>query len=359
MTDKNRYSHCMVLGGGGFRFSYYLGAYAAAAGANNAPDLLLATCGGAIAAAVIQALPDDQARKGWVSSREMYDFLRDCQPSDAATVRRVISGAGRRWLQKERSPRIPDLFHDYLFDLPRRIPLPPPPAHPTVAVAIVGGKLLFGPDEVNQPRSGRKLFVETVFGGQRAAALLNGANAPAAAADNAIADTLCVDSHVSLADAVRVSISDMFYLPCFKVGTKHYMGGVIDLVPMELAARLANRITAENKAPFNQVFAIPAIRAVLGVDGNARMREVRGQHAETWIDTSDVGTILKRHGAKKALSWKAPHIRLSLPDSYKDYVKDVHAQWQYGYDRAGAAFSAAKLRAGQYEPASEQSVAIQ
>lgn len=359
MTDKNRYSHCMVLSGGGFRFSYYMGAYAAAVETDNAPDLLLATCGGAIAAAVIQLLPDDESRKAWVSSPEMYEFFGNCRASGASRVRRVIGRAGQRWLQKEPSPRIPDLFRDYLFDFPRHIPLPPPCAHPTVSVAIIGGKLLYGPDEVNQPRSGRKLFIETVFGDQHTAALLQGASAPASSIDNAVSAKLCVESDVSLADAVRVSISDMFYLPCFKVGTEHFIGGVIDLVPMELAARLANRITAENKAPFNQLFAIPAIRAVLGVDGNSRMREVRGHHADTWFDTSDVSTALKRHGVKKALSWKAPHIRLSMPNTHQDYVKDVQAQWQYGYDRAIAAFSATKLQAGRNKSAGQQSVGVQ
>lgn len=357
MTDKNRYSHCMVLGGGGFRFSYYLGAYAAAVETNNAPDLLLATCGGAIAAAVIQSLPDDESRKAWVASPDMHDFLRNCRAADAATVRRVIRRAGRHWLLNAPAPQVPDLFHDYLFDLPEQMPLPPAVAIPAVSVAIVGGKLLFRPDEVKQARAGRKLFVETVFGDPRTAALLTGMGAPASTADNAVSPALCVESGVSLADAVRVSISDMFYLPCFAIGTDHYMGGVIDLVPMEIAARLANRITAEHKAPFNQLFAIPAIRAVLGIDGNSRMREVRASPADTWIDTSDISAALKRNSIKKALSWKPPHVRLALPDTHEEYVRDVNMQWQYGYDRAIAAFAATKLQSTQKTFAGEESIA--
>jgi predicted acylesterase/phospholipase RssA len=43
----------MVMGGGGFRFGIYIGMYAALRQAGKAPDVLLASCGGAIAAAII------------------------------------------------------------------------------------------------------------------------------------------------------------------------------------------------------------------------------------------------------------------------------------------------------------------
>ena len=58
----------MVLSGGGFRFGIYLGMYAAARDAGRAPDLVLASCGGAIAAAVIHTLPDPAAQKAWLAS---------------------------------------------------------------------------------------------------------------------------------------------------------------------------------------------------------------------------------------------------------------------------------------------------
>lgn len=341
MTDTNKYRHCMVLGGGGFRFSYYLGMYAAAADSDNVPDLLLATCGGAIAAAVIQSLPDDASRKAWASSPDMYDFLKRCRPSGRAGIGRTIAGAGKRWLQHEAAPDIADLFQEYLFELPGQLPLPPAVANPRVSIAIIGGKLLYRREEVNQPRSGRKLFEETVFGDPRTAGLLRGVPAPAAAPGNAISPALRVEPEVALADAVRVSISDMFYLPCCAVGPEHYIGGVIDLVPIEIARRLANRVTVENKAPFNQVFAIPAIRAVLGIDGNARMRDVRAQHADTWIDTEDVGSALRRHGVGKAVSWRDGRVRMTLPKTHQAYVEQVDAQWQYGYARAMAAFAPA------------------
>ena len=69
-----KYQRCMVFAGGGFRLGIYLGMYAAARDAGRAPDLLLATCGGAVAAPLVQALPDDAQRKAWLSSPQMYQF---------------------------------------------------------------------------------------------------------------------------------------------------------------------------------------------------------------------------------------------------------------------------------------------
>ncbi|HEX7988139.1 MAG TPA: hypothetical protein VF616_31830 [Duganella sp.] len=76
----------MVLAGGGFRFGYYLGMHAAAIDAGRAPDLLLATCGGAVAGAIIAGLPDTAARKAWLGSRRMYEFLGDLRSSERATA---------------------------------------------------------------------------------------------------------------------------------------------------------------------------------------------------------------------------------------------------------------------------------
>ena len=335
------------MAGGGFRFGYYLGIYAAAVEAEKQPDLLLASCGGSIAAAIIQALPTDAERRAWVSSRAMFDFMRGLESTARAAITSAVLPAIRRRLDSSRARLIPDLFDDYLFELPAQLPLPPVSAHGATEIAIVGGKLLFTPADVGQPRAGRKLFAETVFSGPRATALLRGMPAPMGApawGDTAIAPPLVLDQAMPVADAVRISISDMFYFRCHAHASGNYMGGVIDLFPIELANRLANQVMIEMKSPFNQALAIPALRAVLGVDGNARLRHIHEQHAETWIDTSDVETELRGRGVRKVLSWRDNQIRLVVTGDYAQYVADVEAQWQYGYRRAMEAFGHAGKR---------------
>lgn len=339
-----KYRRCLVFAGGGFRFGIYLGMYAAARDAGRSPDLLLATCGGAIAAAIIQALPDDVQRKAWLSSPQMYEFWGSLKAARQATIVRTLAQAAQRKFSTGRAARIPDLFNDYLFEVPPPLPLPPRSASAVsavsageVSVATIGGKLLFGPDEVGQLRGQRELFVQTVLCEPRAASLLQGMRSPFANPHwgaHAIAGEVLTDTTFALEEAARLSITDFYYFPCHRHGADHYIGGVIDLFPIEVARRLADEVMIEFKAPFDQTFAIPAWRAVLGLDGNQRLCHVNALQAEAWIDTSDIFRALARQQIHKKLDWRRNRIALSLPDSPATYAKYMDDQWQYGYQRA-------------------------
>ena len=90
----------MVMAGGGFRFGYYLGIYAAMRQLDKTPDLLLASCGGAIAAGIIQHFSDDDQRKEWICSPEMYQFWLGMKSSKQATISRSLAGALGRGFSK-------------------------------------------------------------------------------------------------------------------------------------------------------------------------------------------------------------------------------------------------------------------
>ena len=122
MTQAEKYQRCMVMAGGGFRFGIYLGMYAAACEAGRPPDLLLASCGGAMAAAIIHSLPDDRQRKAWLTSPQMYAFCCQLKPSYRSGIVPVFAQALQRKLSTKRAPLIPDLFNNYLFEIP--LPLP-------------------------------------------------------------------------------------------------------------------------------------------------------------------------------------------------------------------------------------------
>ena len=168
------YKRCLVMGGGGFRFGIYIGMYAALRQAGKAPDVLLASCGGAIAAAIIHNLPDPEAQRAWLSSEAMYQFWCSLRSTDNAVLLGTLLRAARRKMSSASAPVIPDLFNDYLFEIPPQLPFPPATGTPEVDVAIIGGKLLFDASDVGQPRvqlalAARladirsKLYAETVF----------------------------------------------------------------------------------------------------------------------------------------------------------------------------------------------------
>jgi hypothetical protein len=339
MSEDQKYERCMVMAGGGFRFGYYLGMHAAAEDSGMAPDIILASCGGSLAAAIIHALPDAAQRKQWLASPEMYQFLCRMRAAPHARPLPVLGAALLRGLSRGRAKRVPDVFDDFMFELPGALPLPvalSQSQHGT-ALAIVAAKLLFGRDQTGQARGKRALFAEVLFGPEAPA------SSPAWSC-GAVAPALLLDSAMPVADAVRSSITDMLYFACHEHGGQHYMGGVIDLFPIEIAHGLARHVTMEAKPPFGQALAIPALRRVLGIDGNARLKHVHAQHAHAWVDTSDISSALRGSGMRKRIDWLANRIRLLMPPSLEAYAKDVEAQWQYGYQRGIEAYASPGLR---------------
>jgi hypothetical protein len=293
-------------------------------------------------------LPDAARRKAWLSSPEMYRFWCDLKSAPQAGIVRTLAQAARRKLFRKNAATIPDLFNDYLFELPQQLPLPQAESsNQEVAIAIIGGKLLFSEAETGQPRGQRKLFAETVFCDPRSAALLQGMHSPLSDhrwGRHAISEELMIDMGTPLSVAARISIVDMFYFRCFQQGSDHYIGGVLDLFPIEVARRLADQVVMEFKSAFDQKFAIPAWRSVLGVEGNLRLRYVNGQFADFRIDTSDISSALSRESIRKSLDWKNNRVQLVMPDNYETYVQYMDAQWQYGYLRGLEAFDRAASR---------------
>lgn len=324
----------MVMAGGGFRFGYYLGIYAALCETNRAPDILLASCGGAIAAGAIQAFPDSAQRKAWLSSPDMYQFWLQLKSNEQASITRALVAALKRRFLVNKAATIPDLFHDYLFDIPEHLPeLEMPGVSMDLDVAIIAGKLLYGEAEVGLPRGARKLFAETLFCPARTASLLQGVSSPLSYGDNAIAPQLLTDTTMPLAQAMRASVSDMYYFRCHSYQGSYYIGGVIDLFPIEVATLLAEQVVMELKGPYDNFFSLPALRAVLGIDGNQRLRHVLQQPADLWVDTSDMTKALVENQVYKKILWQKNKIKLMMPRSYQDYLAMIDAQWQYGYKR--------------------------
>lgn len=341
-----RYQQCMVMAGGGFRFGIYLGMHTAACEAGQAPDLVLASCGGAIAAALIHNEPDPVRQKAWLASPEMYRFWSGIAPAPTATIRRVLMGVAVRALDRRPAPRLPDLFNNYLHLLPQLPALPQRNAAAVAQlgpdVALVGSRLLYTAAEVGQPRGQRKLFEQTVFCNPRTAPLVEGMPAPLGGAqwgNTAVAPLVATDTSMPLDTAARISVSDMYYFACHPQGDAHYMGGVVDLFPIELAHRMAHRVVMEFKAPFDQLMSVPAWRAVLGTDANQRLRQVHAQPADVWIDTSDIMQALAKPYLHNVLDWRQNRVRLAHTPSYAEFAQHMEDHWNYGYARGREAFA--------------------
>ena len=246
----------------------------------------------------------------------------------------------RRRYSSASAERMADLFNDYMFEIPAQLPLPPSAQRDEgVSVAIVAGKLLYAKHEAGLPRGVRKLFAEVLFCDARAAALLVDMCSPLHApqyGDNAIAEQLLIDVDMPLGDAVRASI-------CHSHSTGDYIGGVVDLFPIEVARQLAGEVIMEIKGGYDKTYGLPAIRTVLGFDGNQRLEHVLQQAADYWFDTSDMEKIFADQCIRQKLIWHKNQIQIVAPDSYDDYVRLIEAQWQYGYRRGLSSIKGAAI----------------
>jgi hypothetical protein len=90
----------------------------------------------------------------------------------------------------------------------------------------------------------------------------------------------------------------------------------------------------ERKGWYDRHIELPALRMVLGINGNQRLQHVLQQEADVWIDTADMETALVQHQISKQIQWLRNRIVLRVPERYDDFVAMVRLQWEYGYQRA-------------------------
>jgi hypothetical protein len=275
----------------------------------------------------------------------MQAFWLGIHPAPQHQLFDALSGLVERVFNQQSAPTIPPLFDSYLFSAPK-MSLPfevNNQANP--AIAIIGGRLLLEANEwrrsTNAPRGDCKLFEETVFGSRQALERVNGMQSGGWHTQSAIAEHLAVDPAMPLSEAVKISVMDMFYFAPLQykniaAGSNHfYLGGVVDLFPLEIAKRLAQRVIFEKKSAIDRCFINPAWRSVLGINGRKRQQTVYQDETVThWIDTRNLSSALKLNGIDKKINWRTNTISLAPPTSHDQYVRNIEAQVQFGYQAA-------------------------
>jgi hypothetical protein len=133
-----------------------------------------------------------------------------------------------------------------------------------------------------------------------------------------------------------MSVTDMFYFPPVAWADESFLGGVVDLFPIELAKTLASEVIMERKSPFDVWLSAPAWRSVLGVNAQARLDAVHRHTGVRWIDTRDIAHALPRSYPRKHMDLRHNRITLQAAPSLAAHQQHMQAQWQYGYERTRA-----------------------
>lgn len=337
---SKKFKRALLFSGGGTRLMIYLGMFAALEELEMKPDVLIASCGGAFAATVINAFPDNLSRKKYLQSEEYFQFVSQTALTEHKKLSEIGLFSLKKLFNKRNAPYIEDVFNRYLVEMNQDLLLDFPslkntPFSQEIPTLIIGSELNFNPTEIGQKRNDRKLYQKTIFTDPETAKKIILQQIIITSEDlkqSAVEEIPNIRTDVSLLTSTRISVSDMFYVAPALFQGKHYAGGAIDLIPIELAKHLAEEVIIEKKqsyTPIEEAF----VRAVLGYSGNKRLEEIEKQLPGFQIDTNNIKQKLEGHYIKKSINWRKFEIALSLPKNHQQFIKDMEMQWQYGFDQ--------------------------
>ena len=387
-THAKPYERVQLFSGGGSRFGYYLGSYAALVAHDLTPDMIVGTCGGSLSAYLVNLAPDPKDLQELMCSRELYRVItaiRHVAPDEANKRLKIryMTQAFKRWRftkQKANGQRLQqaDNYKQILdelqqlamfrvdneeqwldelsgFSLKHNNNL----CNPTAPeIAIITSRLYptanQGTTASNSVHNDFRLQ-ELLFAPPRLAVLdliAEKLNSPAHTfATGRITQSVKTLTKWDFAPAIRASMADMYYLPPTHIAALGWcLGGVINLTPIELACQLGHSVFAETKAGYDSWLAAPAIQRVFGFDPNERLAQVQGfDSTETlpradsvktsprvnqlhWLPFADNAQQLARQHVQKRFNIRQMTVELIHSD-YDGFVQQMQAQWQYGYQR--------------------------
>lgn len=387
-THAKPYERVQLFSGGGSRFGYYLGSYAALVAHDLTPDMIVGTCGGSLSAYLVNLAPDPKDLQELMCSRELYRVItaiRHVAPDEVSKRLKIrcMTQAFKRWrLTKQKAngqrlrqvdnyERILDELQQLAifrvdneeqwldelsgFSLKHNNNLFNPTAP---EIAIIASRLYptanQGTTASNSVHNDFRLQ-ELLFAPPRLAALdliAEKLNSPAHTfANGRINQSVKTLTKWDFAPAIRASMADMYYLPPTHIAALGWcLGGVINLTPIELACQLGHSVFAETKAGYDSWLAAPAIQRVFGFDPNERLAQVQGfdstetlpraDSVETsprvnqlhWLPFADNAQQLARQHVQKRFNIRQMTVELIHSD-YDGFVQQMQAQWQYGYQR--------------------------
>ena len=336
-ASSKKYNNVVVFSGGGTRFAMYCGMYAALEDFGHKPDLIIASCGGAMASCIINSFETNKQRLEYLQSDEFYKFTISTQLTKERKLYRIGLLCLRLQRNKKNAPYIENIFDRYLVDIPQDISTSVPSLSTqfgnNINSIIVGSKVLFQKSEVGVNRGNKKLYRKVLFTDKTIQNYIE-TDESVVLSPNYYNGAIDLDtevlSNVSITTAARISISDMFYLQPVLHDGYYFSGGAIDLIPIELAKSLGDNIFVEKKNLYTK-YEEAFVRGVFGYSGNERLGYVNTQSVDKWIDTRDATEALSNHYCRKSISLAKMEINMSMPKSKKEYQNNVQVLWNYGY----------------------------
>ena len=342
------FQRAIVLSGDSINTAFHLGMVDGAALAGKPADIVIATCGGSIAASLLAIFPSEEERINFLLSREYYESLRQIRFEQFS-----YSPIGRARSESElllagADPFVPSIYQhgvirgvENLFsgfeNFSRGFEAN------SKRIIVIGGRLAFNPAERAGARLARgEKFIREVFftDTDTARFLQNVASFAGSIFPNSFLQSeTSVVTDYSLREAMLASIADpLLFSPIFVRG-EYYTSGVINMDPYNVATKLANETIGRVQPLFGSMFVNRVLSAGFGFDSNhARAIAMNNPDVDYWVDTSSGGyPEMERDigvGFFSAIWNGTPGkfltINLGVPETYQAYVELVRRQWQAG-----------------------------
>jgi hypothetical protein len=330
------FERVQIFTGGAFSVPGFIGAYDGEVDAGYTPDVIIGSCGGAWAVAIIKAFPDRQERTRFIKSAQFQELLR--APETDASLLSAVSELAHSWSLEYRTPRVDaNLFSNQLFEVPMSTSVAALNSSFSATgprAIIIGSKTSISSKDIGESLAGRKVFQEILYTDPDTAQHLSGFVSPVSVGASSTVEpsTLTITDH-SLSAAARVSVTDPYLINPVSEGGSTFFGGAIDLYPVELAKALGSEVSmdVESKMP---PFAEGSIWSIFGFGMNERRAIALDEQVDHWMDF----TNMDPQGSKKDVGFTSPKIGLHLsngvPANETEFAQSVTDQYKVGYFRA-------------------------
>ena len=336
---EKKFKRALVMGGMGVAPGIGLGMIAGLTKSKHAPDLIIATCGSAMAAAIYSAYPDATLSLDFAKSPE-FKAIIDQTKIETKNLLKVQ----RNFARAKKMNLVPPIFSQTILHVPEVMEkfLPDQSQGETQTapkIIILSARSHFGPEAVGKFKSKEKTFTQVFFTDKETGSLLKDYRSPIAAQfpDSNVAEKTAVMTSNSLEEAARASISDPFLLNPGKIDGAYYFTGAVDLFPLELAAELADEVISNYPLSMFTDYEDLAIRSTFGFNQTASVLHDIQNTQVKWVDLTG-SAELKFDPYPKGLS-----LRNGIPFGLEDYQTGIQAQWDLGYTRAIEAIDAQTL----------------
>ena len=120
-------------------------------------------------------------------------------------------------------------------------------------------------------------------------------------------------------DAVRASISDMYFVEPYEYAGERFTTGGFDL-HVEVAQGLARRVAVTLIKGYDPFLSDAAVKSVLGYRLNQRLKISTGLDVDWWIEDGGVGEALQVEGRSEEIPYQPVHHAPSAPVAHERHV---------------------------------------